>query len=863
MDTDQILQDLNRRFAAPLPVFYRRRIIFWYDEEGEFSDQLKDLAPDNARVVALTGSNAFAVKKLLNHDDVTSNFLVYSPVSYDSLEDDWLLDIKLYSEEFRADLVSIWMSETGIPSTPALRKAVKSCRTFFNNRDCRERLTALGSAPVTPGQLHMAVMAVLCKVPKPQPNQILRAVLCGGLDEQENAVYQELTAYDAAEAFWAMARQRYGFLAASPDLCGLAVHLLLSACARSLRPDLLTGLEDRLSPAHQPYCYDVVSEWLHSGELDVLYEIARTVEEETLLPQRLARLNAEELAGIECFPCVDELILTRLMTDIGNHIIDPDAITDAVTRRRTCAWYPRFANYYDGLLQAANMQSFCKEHSAGFHNAQPKAIWKAYTDSYYRMDTFYRLFHLSFQRSLETANVLLDDLFRHVADVVEGLYSHWFLGELGKNWSDVCGEELTKYGKILDIPQQSDFYRSRVKSANSRVFVIISDALRYEVAASLAEQLRRETQSEVTLDSCEAFFPTVTKFGMAALLPHRTMAVSEQPDGSLAVLVDGKPTGAGYRDKILKEAHPASCAVQYSDFMKGTSDKRKALVNGMDVIYIYHDKIDEMSHVSGEYVFPACDEAIRQIKAVLERIQKEKLGTRAIITADHGFLYTYNPLHEDAKVDKTTPSEMDVEIDRRYLITRKGAEAAYLLPVKFMDASYDAFAPKESVRIKKKGGGQNFVHGGISLQEMVVPVVEWHLLKNDTKAYQKNRDKIDTRPVTVSLLSSSHKISNMIFSLNFYQREPVGGNLEPATYQVYFTDENGKTISDVQKIIADKTGSDGAERTFRCNFNLKSMKYDNTAVYYLVIAEASGAQLPQQEQFQIDIAFAVDDFDFF
>ena len=107
MDTEKVTLDLNKRFAAPLPDYYKRRIIFWYDEEGEFSDQLKDLAPDNARVVALTGSNAFAVKKLLNHDDVTSNFLVYSPVSYDSLEDDWLLDIKLYSEEFRADLVSI------------------------------------------------------------------------------------------------------------------------------------------------------------------------------------------------------------------------------------------------------------------------------------------------------------------------------------------------------------------------------------------------------------------------------------------------------------------------------------------------------------------------------------------------------------------------------------------------------------------------------------------------------------------------------------------------------------------------------------------------------------------------------------
>ena len=28
MDTGKVIQDLNRRFAAPLPEFYQRRIIF-------------------------------------------------------------------------------------------------------------------------------------------------------------------------------------------------------------------------------------------------------------------------------------------------------------------------------------------------------------------------------------------------------------------------------------------------------------------------------------------------------------------------------------------------------------------------------------------------------------------------------------------------------------------------------------------------------------------------------------------------------------------------------------------------------------------------------------------------------------------
>ena len=73
MDTDKIIQDLNRRFAVLLPEFYQRRIIFWYDEDKEFEDKLDEVVLENAKVIALTGNNAFSVKKMLPVDDLTTN----------------------------------------------------------------------------------------------------------------------------------------------------------------------------------------------------------------------------------------------------------------------------------------------------------------------------------------------------------------------------------------------------------------------------------------------------------------------------------------------------------------------------------------------------------------------------------------------------------------------------------------------------------------------------------------------------------------------------------------------------------------------------------------------------------------------
>lgn len=416
----------------------------------------------------------------------------------------------------------------------------------------------------------------------------------------------------------------------------------------------------------------------------------------------------------------------------------------------------------------------------------------------------------------------------------------------------------------MEVPQQKDFYRNRVKNADTRVFVLISDAMRYEVAVTLANELRQETQANVKMESCEGIFPTVTKFGMAALLPHNDLTAELRPNGVIGVLADGKSTEAGDRDGILKKANPSSVALQYKNIIKMKRADRSALVKGMDVVYIYHNRIDETSHTDETEVFNSCQDAIAELKNMVRIIVNEFSGTRIFITSDHGFIYTYQPLTEDAKVDKTTVSDEDIEVDRRYLITKKGTKPDYLLPVKFLDdTQFDAFSPIGNTRIRKKGGGLNFVHGGISLEEMVVPVIDYHYMRTDSAGYQKNKKKYDTKPVSLSLLSASHKISNMIFSLNFYQKEAVCANREAATYLLYFTDAEGRQVSDTQRVIADKTSDDNQDRTFRVSFNLKSMKYSSNETYYLVIADESGLQLPQREEFTIDIAFAVDNFDFF
>lgn len=293
-------------------------------------------------------------------------------------------------------------------------------------------------------------------------------------------------------------------------------------------------------------------------------------------------------------------------------------------------------------------------------------------------------------------------------------------------------------------------------------------------------------------------------------------------------------------------------------------DEQRELIKGQEVIYIYHDTIDSTSHHDEMGVFSACEKASTEIVNLAKMITGGLNGLNVVITSDHGFLYTYQPLNEDDKMNRTSFKDSIIEQGRRYVITDLGSEPDFLMPVKgfYEEDGYKSFAPRENIRIKG-AGGVNFVHGGISLQELVVPVIKYKYLRSGYKGYTKNKDKYDSKPVTISLLSSNRKISNMIFNMSFYQKEPVKDNYVACTYHVFLTDTQGNIVSDIQKIIADRASVSNVDREYRCTFNLKQQKYDNKEIYYLVIQDEAGVQVPIKEEMQIDISMTFEEFDFF
>ena len=853
MSIESIQFSLNERFSAPLPEFYKRRIVFWQDEDREFETMLDGLEIPDVKIIKLTGTNNFAVKKLLLHDDLTSNFLIYNPFSYAQQQDNWLRDIELFSEEYRADFISMQMSELNIAATPAMRKTVKVYSKFLENKDRIAKLKKSGREYQTPLQLHIDIMAVLAGLNGGSAQDVFIAVLAAGLDEDNNAALNNIKKFGNIDAFWQLARKYTGYIHEEDKPLGFfASHVLLTALAQTMNTSVLKGLERFISDSNKAYCYSIVHEWRNREYNDDLFDLCRYIENELNLASRFEKQDIETLLTADIFPSIHESILKRFFSEVADHVIKVELMLKAAENRRTAGWYERFADYYDCLYYMAKMQEFYQDNAAGFHIVEPKAIWKLYTETAYEMDSFYRHFHYAFGNSLKNSNVLLEDKLKHSAEYVEALYQNWYLKELTGCWTNAISENLSSLGYVSEIGKQHDFYPRYVRplaGKNSRAFVIISDALRYEVAAELCDTIIRTTKGTAKLDAVQSIFPSITKFGMANLLPGRKLSVTED----MEVLVDGQHSrSTPEREKILCSGNPNSVAVQYTDVLNMKRADRRELVSGKEVVYIYHNTIDAIGDKAPteKKVFEACEDAMQELSNILRIIINDMQGTDIFITADHGFLYTYSPLTESDKIGKSGFSGTVYEVGRRYAITDPLTAAEYLMPVQLEGEiggiAVKGYTPLDSTRIKIAGGGE-------SLQEMVVPVIAFKNLRTTSKKY------VEVSNAEIKLLSESRKVSNLLFSLDFFQRQPIGDKVQPCAYSIYMTDDEGVLISDRQTIIADRTSTNASERVFRVRFNLKAGAYDKNKIYRLVIA--NDTDVPEEVEFHIDIAFA-DDFGF-
>ncbi len=185
-----------------------------------------------------------------------------------------------------------------------------------------------------------------------------------------------------------------------------------------------------------------------------------------------------------------------------------------------------------------------------------------------------------------------------------------------------------------------------------------------------------------------------------------------------------------------------------------------------------------------------------------------------LLTSDHGFIYQNRVLDESDFSGGVVEGEQ-IRFRNRRFVLGKGLKPAPGLK-KFKSAelglagNMDVLIPKSINRLRIKGAGSRFVHGGASLQEVVIPVV---------RINKKRRSDISSVEVDI-LRGGTSVITSGQLALVFYQTEPSTEKVQPRTLRAGIYTQDGELISDLHDLVFDFVSDNPRERELQLRFVL-------------------------------------------
>ena len=378
---------------------------------------------------------------------------------------------------------------------------------------------------------------------------------------------------------------------------------------------------------------------------------------------------------------------------------------------------------------------------------------------------------------------------------------------------------------------QRNFYRQFVSVDAERTVVLISDAFRFEAAKALQTQLEAKDMMTTTMDYLVTGLPSVTYFGMPALLPNQHL----EYDGEKNVLVDGQQVNTtAKRQLCLQNTNPDSVAELVGTFNDMSTSERKALLTGQKVVYLYDNRVDTTGEksVTEQAVFAATAQAIDHLARTIEILRN--LSVRHIIvTADHGYIFRHSALDSANKIEVPNAdyeAAGGIKKEQRYIISDRplsitGVAHQSLGALLGNDDSRVVNYPKSFDIFQAPGPSQNYVHGGSSAQEMIVPVLDIHTSTGRSQA----------EPAILHDVTAGRRITARDVVVQLMQDDPISDLVKATSYQVYFVDDDGQKISGVRDVVVDSRAAMPTDRIQRIRLTLKDAKYTNGRKYTLVV----------------------------
>ena len=865
----------NTRITDSLStLFANHAIVFWHDVDSEFLNVVRDMAMEGVQVIRMDEQSNLRIK-LQIETGANQQWLLYSNQPEPEPAKDWLLDVRLRSKTFRADSTSILLEDLGL-TTMSLRAHLKERSKFLRAKDRVDRLKRLVLPGDSAQDLDRKMLAVIARADVPELFAILQRLYAAfitidstDLSAQPKA-WLDVVSNDLEPAFWELVKEQLGYEDAKPSLRDLLIRILVTDFCRSLSGDAPKQLIHFVLPERSlaANASVFVSRWRSDiAQFSSYNTLAQAVATELDLIPLLGHLSAEQL--MECMTF--EEVELRIVQDLKKRIVDGgganmDVVRGFIARRRDGHWAnpllasanertKALAACYDALTAAADFFSLKAMHASGFSFSDAAQAFAAYRDELFQFDQLYRHFHTAADAVEPTGWAVLHEL----RETIESVYSGWFIPQISSAWAKVIEgpKGLLTNWTIPEVTSQQNFFEQKIEplfeGSVKRVFVVISDAFRYEVAHELVHLTNSKNRFKASLDCMLGVLPSYTALGMAALLPHQTLAykvgnaVEVQVVGQTAATLD-------QRSEHLKAF--GGMAIKAEDLMSLGKDKGRELVRDHRLIYIYHDRIDMIGdkQASETKTFEAADQTVQELSSLLGYIINQLNGSTVMVTADHGFMY------QESALDASDKSALDEKPDgtliakKRYLIGRDLGETpkawrgnTAVTAGTTPDGSLDFWVPKGASRFHFAGGAR-FVHGSAMPQEVVVPLITVKLSESED---------IKTRTVSISILGSTNKVVTSKQRFEFIQTDAVSERVLARSVTISLRDGDA-LISDEQALTFDSTSKLLDERKRSVFLTIRTGNYESHKRYDLIMRDAVTKVEVLRHPVQVDLAFGND-----
>ena len=830
--------DLLRNYLFQEDFSRKRKIIFWYDEKEAYKEEIDELVFTDDIELIKYDNNSFWIRYHIEIEEPNKNFIIYLPFARKKGLDNNLLDLETANIGylFNPDQITIWIKELNLSDNEY--NIIKKNQKFFKDKKRKAKFYEFDIENKDSNNINLIIIATLLNIKSISLDEIFKNIIISYYSDKKK--YDDFIKWSDNDYVIDLINSYFGASLTTLDNIENFFKSLIFTYFASDLYDLNEINKYSMYLLNKKTNVHIFVDILMRDTIAKQYfeKISNIVQKEFGIKSLLKDISIDHYKYNDAFICLDQYIINilcdSLLSDIGQY----DKYNKMIQIRSSKYWYEKLFNEYNALKIASEFLEKSDYYLNQIKNYEFDEFVLKYVKELYKMDTMYRKFYYF-------ADKVNNDKFIELENKIENIYSNLFLSNLSIKWSSML-DNVIRYDSTKFLIQNHFFehYVQPYKDKRNRTIVIISDALRYEVAQELNNKLL-DLGGKSDLSFMVGLVPSYTKLGMASLLPNKEIRRDENEDD---ILVDEQKTSTIQdRGKILSNACGDALAIKYKDLISMKKSDWKSSFSGKKVVYIYHDVIDSTGEKDDSRVLNACNIAINEIFTLIKDLHTTFSGVDLFVTADHGFLYKRGKYNSYEKAEKISCSSKQ---KKRYSYSKDkiNEEEIFSINLDYIFGKNSGYVniPKGNSIYGIQGFAGNYVHGGIMPQEIIIPVID----------FKSTRNIESLEKVKISYTGLSIKITNAITYLDFTQINPVDDNNKPCRYLLHFEDSNGERVSNECVIIADNESKNVKDRFFKEKFVFKNITYDKDKDYYLIISEEESGLPISKTKFIIDLAIS-------